>query len=71
MTRNEYTEIENYILDHMNDSALDKHHVYSVLNAVSDIGKHETSVDLDMLISACLLQNIGRERQFAKKLCHA
>jgi len=56
----------------MQDSAHDKHHVYRVLNAAMDIASHEAAVNMDILIAACLLHDIGREKQFANpSLCHA
>jgi len=72
MDRHEYTSIEAYMLGKMQDSAHDKHHVYRVLNGALDIAGHETDVDMDVLIAACLLHDIGREEQFANpQLCHA
>jgi len=56
----------------MQDSAHDKHHVYRVLNGALDIANHETDVDTDVLIAACLLHDIGREEQFTNpQQCHA
>ena len=74
MTKPEYTAIESYMHTQMQDSAHDKHHVYRVLNAALDIANHTSAADIDMdvLIAACLLHDIGRERQFANpNLCHA
>ena len=72
MNKNEYNAIESYMATQMQDSAHDKHHVYRVLNAALDIANHETAVDINVLIAACLLHDIGREQQFANpKLCHA
>ncbi|MDR2649226.1 MAG: HD domain-containing protein [Clostridiales bacterium] len=60
------------MLSQMQDSAHDRHHIYRVLNSALDISNYETAVDLDVLIAACLLHDIGRERQFANlNLCHA
>ena len=70
----EYREIESYVKAHMQDSAHDIHHVYRVLNAAVDIAGHEDmiEVDMDVVIAACLLHDIGREKQFADpELCHA
>jgi len=56
----------------MGDSAHDKEHVYRVLYMALDIAKTEKNVDYDILISACLLHDIGRKEQFEDpKLCHA
>ena len=71
MTKSEYTIIESYMTAQMQDSAHDKHHVYRVLNAALDIASHETA-DMDVLIAACLLHDIGRQQQFDNpQLCHA
>ena len=72
MTQAEYNEIESYMLQQMQDSAHDRHHVYRVLNAALDIAKH-IDKDADVLIAACLLHDIGREKQFAdlENICHA
>ena len=72
MTQLEYREIETFMLSQMQDSAHDKHHIYRVLNAALDIASCENAVNLDVLIAACLLHDIGREQQFADlNLCHA
>jgi len=72
MTKTEYTAIETYMLAQMKDSAHDRHHVYRVLNSALDIASYETVNDMDVLLAACLLHDIGREKQFANlELCHA
>lgn len=72
MTKAEYTIIEDYMLAQMKDSAHDRHHVYRVLNSALDIANYETVDDMDVLIAACLLHDIGREEQFTNlELCHA
>ena len=73
MTQAEYNEIENYMLQQMQDSAHDRHHIYRVLNAAVDIAKHIDIKDTDVLLAACLLHDIGREKQFAdlENICHA
>ena len=72
MTRNEYSIIESYMLNKMHDSAHDKHHVYRVLYAALDIADSIKESDANVLIAACLLHDIGREKQFANpNLCHA
>lgn len=63
MTKKEYQSIEEYMLECMKDSAHDKMHVYRVLYMALDIGAHEADVDFDVLIAACLLHDVGRERQ--------
>ena len=72
MKISEYNAIEAYMKEKMQDSAHDKHHVYRVLNGALDIASHEADLDMDVLIAACLLHDIGREEQFANpQLCHA
>ena len=63
MTRQEFQAIEGYMLDCMKDSAHDRQHVYRVLYSALDIAEAESGVDDDVLIAACLLHDIGRERQ--------
>lgn len=72
MDKKRYTLLENYMFSCMEDSAHDKEHVYRVLYNAIDIAKYESNVDYDILISACLLHDIGRKEQFENpKLCHA
>ena len=72
MTTQEYTTIENFMLECMKDSAHDKHHIYRVLAAAKAIAVHEIGVDMRILTTACLLHDIGRDAQAAdESLCHA
>lgn len=72
MTKEQYAIIENYMLSCMKDSAHDKEHIYRVLYNALRIAKTKEQVDYDVLISACLLHDIGRKEQFENpKLCHA
>ena len=72
MTHGEFKTIENHMLSLMRDSAHDKHHVYRVLYSAVDIAKCENGVDTDVLLAACLLHDIGRQREFENpNLCHA
>ena len=67
-----YTLLENYMLSCMEDSAHDKEHVYRVLHNALCIASREPETDMDVLIAACLLHDIGRRDQFADpSLCHA
>lgn len=67
-----YELIEKYMLECMSDSAHDKEHIYRVLFVALDIASQEKLVNYDVLISACLLHDIGRQEQFENpKLCHA
>ena len=56
----------------MEDAAHDKEHIYRVLYTAMDIAGTEENVDMDILIAACLLHDIGRKEQFENpQLCHA
>ncbi len=72
MTTTEFETLENFMLENMCDSAHDKDHIYRVLYVAMDIARHENNVDYDVLITACLLHDIGRIDQFKDPtLCHA
>lgn len=72
MNKKIYSLVENYMLECMRDAAHDKEHIYRVLYNALDIAAHESGVDYDVLIAACLLHDIGREEQFKDpKLDHA
>ncbi len=72
MTRETFLLIENYMKECMRDSAHDKEHIFRVLYTALEIAGTETGVDYDVLITSCLLHDIGRGEQFENpKLCHA
>lgn len=72
MTVKDYEKTEAYMLSCMNDSAHDKEHVYRVLYYALEIAKQEPDVDYEILITSCLLHDIGRKEQFENPgLCHA
>lgn len=72
MTKQTYTMLENYMSSCMTDSAHDKEHIYRVLYKALEIAEEESEVDYDVLITACLLHDIGRREQFENpKVCHA
>ena len=72
MNKTTYLLIENYMTLCMEDSAHDKEHIYRVLYTALDIAQTEPNVNCDVLISACLLHDIGRKEQFENPdLCHA
>ncbi|WP_099466591.1 HD domain-containing protein [Konateibacter massiliensis] len=72
MLKEKFQEIESYMCECMNDSAHDREHVYRVLYTALDIAKYEENINYDILITACLLHDIGREEQFQNpNLCHA
>lgn len=55
-----------------NDPAHDPQHMYRVLKIAMDIADHESDVDKELLIIACLLHDIGRKAQREDpSLCHA
>ncbi len=67
-----FEQIEAYMLRCMEDSAHDKEHIYRVLNNAMVIAEAESDVDYGVLITACLLHDIGRPAQIADPaLCHA
>lgn len=72
MTCECYRALEAYMRSCMDDSAHDCEHVYRVLYNALEIAKSEENVDYDVLITACLLHDIGRMEQIADpSLCHA
>lgn len=72
MKEREFKLIEKYMLRCMSDSAHDREHVYRVLFTALEIAEYENSVDYDVLITACLLHDIGRREQFENPaVCHA
>lgn len=72
MTETLFQTIEAYMLQCAKDSAHDAEHIYRVLQNAKIIAKAENNVNEDILITACLLHDIGRPEQFADpSLCHA
>lgn len=72
MDKKTYDKLEGYMLSCMADAAHDREHIYRVLSYALEIAEGESAVDYDVLITACLLHDIGRKEQFADpKLCHA
>jgi len=72
MNKETYQEYKEYMLSQMSDSAHDCQHVYRVLYIALDIAEGENDIDMDVLISACLFHDIGRQKQFDDpRLCHA
>ena len=63
MTRETYALIEQYMLHCMQDAAHDPNHIYRVLYAAIDIAGAEPTADMDIVIAAALLHDIGREKQ--------
>ena len=72
MKRKTFELLENHMLSCMEDSAHDPLHVRRVLNLALKIAAGETGVNLDLLITSCLLHDIGRAAQNENpSLCHA
>ena len=72
MDEKQFRRIEQYMHTCMADSAHDREHIYRVLNTALLIARTEAAADLDVLICACLLHDIGRSEQFADPgVCHA
>lgn len=64
-------EIKGYMYSFAKDSAHDVAHIYRVLNHALNLAKNY-NVNMDILVAACLLHDIGRPAQFADpSLCHA
>lgn len=72
MTKNNYLLIENYMKKCMSDAAHDQEHVYRVLFMALEIARFENDVNHDVLITASLLHDIGRDEQLKDpSVCHA
>lgn len=72
MDTRKYKLIEKFMLSCMRDSAHDKDHIYRVLYVALDIAAHEKNVDMDVLVAACLLHDIGHKSKFENTaLSHA
>jgi len=72
MNTKTYQLLEDYMLSCMEDSAHDKEHIYRVLYTAAEIAQTEKDVDYDILITSCLLHDIGRSEQFKDhSLSHA
>jgi len=72
VTEETYTMLEAYMRRCAGDSAHDEEHVLRVLYNALRIAEGEEGVDHDVLITACLLHDIGRPEQFRDpELCHA
>lgn len=72
MDKAAYLAIEAYMASCTEDSAHDKEHIYRVLNNALVIAEGEENVDYDILITSCLLHDVGRMDQMNDpKLCHA
>ncbi|MDR1539316.1 MAG: HD domain-containing protein [Clostridiales bacterium] len=72
MDREAFSRIEQYMKSCALFSSHDELHSLRVLYLALDIADHEGGADLDILIPACLLHDIGRNEQKENPtLCHA
>ena len=72
MEKETFKLLEGYMLSCMDNNAHDKEHIYRVLYTALEIAQDEKNVNFDILITSCLLHDIGRKEQFENpKLCHA
>lgn len=72
MDKTTFKIVEEYMLKSMHDSAHDTLHIYRVLGQALSIAKSYQDIDYDVLITACLLHDIGRDEQFENpELDHA
>lgn len=71
MKREHLSEIVNYMESFAKDSAHDANHIYRVLNHALILAKNYEA-NMDILVAACLLHDIGRPAQFGDpRQCHA
>ncbi len=64
MTRELYEKMTAYATECMTDAAHDMEHVWRVLGMALRLAEGEKDVNIDLLIAACLLHDIGRAAQF-------
>ena len=60
MDKQRWARLEEYMFLRMQDSAHDRQHVYRVLNNAIEIAKGEENVNMEVLMTAALLHDIGR-----------
>lgn len=60
MRRQDWLRLEEYMYQCMQDSAHDMQHVYRVLNNAIEIAKCEENVNMDVLMAAAILHDVGR-----------
>ena len=60
MRRQDWLRLEEYMYTCMKDSAHDMQHVRRVLNNAIEIAKDEEDVNMDVLLAAALLHDVGR-----------
>ncbi len=65
MHREDWHYLEEYMFYRMQDSAHDMQHVRRVLNNALEIAKYEENVNMDVLMAAALLHDVGRADEAA------
>lgn len=60
MKKEDYNKIENYMKSCCGESVHDEEHIYRVLYNAIEIAENEKNVDMDILVTACLLHDIAR-----------
>lgn len=65
MHSKQWQQLETYMLERMQDSAHDRQHVYRVLNNALEIARDEDHVNLDVLLAAAILHDVGRADETA------
>lgn len=63
MTQERFLAIKHFAQNHAKDTAHDFEHVLRVLYQALDLARFEESVNMDVLICACLLHDIGRDAE--------
>ncbi|MBQ7100605.1 MAG: HD domain-containing protein [Clostridia bacterium] len=66
VTKELFCEIENYMKECVKETAHDTGHIYRVLGNCLKIAANESQVDYDILLTAALLHDIGRDGQKKK-----
>lgn len=61
MTKQLFNEIESYMKSCVKETAHDREHIYRVLGNCLKIAKNEDDIDYDILLTAALLHDIGRD----------
>lgn len=67
MNEKEFNRIVKYMRKHNSDQAHDIDHIFRVLYLAIEIANDEENVDMDVLIAASLLHDIGRKAQLKNK----
>lgn len=67
MKQETYTLIESYMKENCGEAIHDEEHIYRVLYNALDIADYEENVNHDILITACLLHDIGRAEEMKDK----